>query len=99
VRKHNQKLLGGERIYFTSQVSIHQGKSEQQLKTESWRQKLKQRPWRNAARDTSYQGFILLSYAHQDYSSRIGTADSGPCPSTSTLTKRMSHRLAYTPIC
>lgn len=34
-KHHNQMQVGGERIYFTSQVTICQGKSRQELKTES----------------------------------------------------------------
>ena len=72
---HGQKQHGEERVSFTLQLTVHHGgKSGQELKAGTWRQKLKQRPQRNDAYWLALLGlFILISYTIQDIPTCVGT--------------------------
>jgi hypothetical protein len=48
MKHHGQKKLGEERIYFLY-TSTSQSNIVQELKAETWRQKLQLKPWRSAA--------------------------------------------------
>lgn len=66
------------------------GMPEQEFQEGTWRQKLKQRPWRN---DTYWLAFHcllnLISYTSQDHLFRGGTAQSGLGALTSTINQEM----------
>lgn len=54
----DQKQLGGGQALFSSYVTVHcQGKPGQELKTRTWRQELKQRPWASTAYWLAPHGF------------------------------------------
>ena len=61
-------------------------KPGQELKAGTWRQELKQRPWRGAAYWLALHGLLsLLSYKTHVYLPRGDTAQSGLGPSTSII--------------
>ena len=77
----DQNKLEERKVLFYLQVTTHHwGKPGQELKTEAWRQKLKQRPWRNA-------GLLCFSDTTQAY----GHSRMGPPMSTNNQEDARTH--------
>jgi hypothetical protein len=72
-----KKQVGEERLHFHIAVH-HQRKSGEEL-TLGRKQKLMQRPWRDATYWLASPGLLsLFSYRTQDYQPRDGTTYNGP---------------------
>lgn len=68
-------------------------------KAGTWRQGLKQRPWRSAAYWLDSCGLLnLLFYTTQERLPRGGTVLSGLCSPTLNINQEMFHRCDYRPI-
>jgi hypothetical protein len=61
IKHHGQKQLEEERVSFSLQLVGHRlGKSGQKPKARTWRQELKQRPWRSVAYWLALQNVLSL---------------------------------------